>query len=160
MSLTQRVKAPAVLVLPSAREPGGPGIRPELGRKPTQLLHAAGERKEPPISLPSAMHTMPLIRLATPPPPLPLVVFSRFHGLRVRPKIVLLVIPPDAQSGVLLLPNIMAPAAFSRATTKSSCVGICLAKCSLPRVVRRPRVAKTSFTAIGRPCNGPTAFPC
>ncbi len=124
VSFTQRVKVPAVLVFPSAREPGGPGILPELGRNPTQLLHAAGERTEPPISLPSASATMPLIRLATPPPPLPLVVLSRFHGFRVRPKIVLLVMPPEAQSGVLLLPKIIAPAAFSRATSTSSSVGV------------------------------------
>src|SRR5579872_482848 len=44
------------------------GTRPGAVRKPTTLQKAAGLRKEPPLSLPSAMGTMPQARLTAAPP--------------------------------------------------------------------------------------------
>src|SRR5215207_73119 len=40
-------------------DPSSSGTRPGDGRKPTTLVNAAGFRREPPVSLPPAIGTMP-----------------------------------------------------------------------------------------------------
>ena len=48
-----------------------PGTRPGDGRRPTTLQNAAGLRSEPPMSLPSAIGTMPHASATAAPPLLP-----------------------------------------------------------------------------------------
>ena len=61
---------------------------------------------------------------ATAAPPLdPPHVFVASYGLRVRPNTVLNVCEPAPNSGVLLLPIVMAPAARTRSTSSASSSG-------------------------------------
>ena len=83
------------------------GTRPGDGRKPTTLQNAAGLRSEPPVSLPSAIGTIPHASATAAPPLLPPQVFVRSYGLRVAPKTVLNVCEPAPNSGVLVLPQVM-----------------------------------------------------
>ncbi|MOA64471.1 hypothetical protein D3C78_1905350 [compost metagenome] len=57
---------------------------------------------------------------AAAPPLLPPAVMRRSYGLRVAPKTVLKVCEPAPNSGRLLLPSVMAPAARSRVTIRLS----------------------------------------
>src|SRR5262245_25953954 len=96
------------------------GTRPGDGRKPTMLQKAAGLRSDPPVSLPSASGTIPEASAAAAPPLLPPQVFDRSYGLRVAPKTVLNVCDPEPNSGVLVLPSVIAPAARMRVTIGAS----------------------------------------
>ena len=57
---------------------------------------------------------MPAASATAAPPLEPPHVRARFQGLRVAPKTALNVFPPAPNSGVLVLPTMMAPAAFRR----------------------------------------------
>ena len=92
------------------QDPDSLGTRPGDGRKPTTLQNAAGFRSEPPVSLPSAIGTMPHASATAAPPLLPPQVLSRSYGLRVAPKTALNVCEPAPNSGVLVLPRVIAPA--------------------------------------------------
>jgi len=52
------------------------GTRPGEGRRPTTLQNAAGLRSEPPVSLPSAIGTIPHASATAAPPLLPPHVFA------------------------------------------------------------------------------------
>ena len=99
------------------------GTRPGDGRRPTTLQKAGGLRSEPPVSLPSAIGTMPHASATAPPPLLPPHVFVRSYGFRVAPNTVLNVCDPAPNSGVFVLPQVMAPAARIRVTMSASRVG-------------------------------------
>jgi hypothetical protein len=73
--------------------------------------------------VPSASGHIPVASAAAEPPLEPPAVRARFQGLRVAPKTALTVLGPKANSGVLVLPTTMAPAAFSRSTTRPSASG-------------------------------------
>src|SRR5882672_8503011 len=98
-------------------------MSPGVVRKPTTPQRAAGPRSEPPRSVPCAMGHMPVASAAADPPLEPPALNERFHGLRVAPNTALTVFGPKANSGVLVLPSTMAPAALSRSTTAASSVG-------------------------------------
>ena len=66
---------------------------------------------------------MPVARATAAPPLEPPQVSARFQGLRVAPKTALKVFAPAPNSGVLVLPTMMAPAAFRRATDRASSDG-------------------------------------
>ena len=85
--------------------------------------NAAGMRIEQPKSVPCAIGTMPLATATAEPPDEPAGLSAGFHGLRVGPNSVLLVLAPQANSGVLVLASTMAPAALSRRTASASSVG-------------------------------------
>jgi hypothetical protein len=87
------------------------------------LQKLAGLRSEPPRSLPSASGTMPQASATAAPPLEPPHVFVTSYGLTVRPKTVLNVCEPAANSGVLLLPIVIAPAARTRSTSSASASG-------------------------------------
>src|SRR5918912_1075821 len=70
-------------------DPDSLGTRPGDGRKPTTLQNAAGLRSEPPVSLPSAIGTIPQASAAAAPPLLPPHVLVGSYGLRVAPNTVL-----------------------------------------------------------------------
>ena len=59
--------------------------RPKVGRNPTMPQRTAGERIEPPVSVPIAKPTRPAAVAAAEPADEPLDPSDRFHGLLVRP---------------------------------------------------------------------------
>jgi hypothetical protein len=85
------------------------------------LQKAAGLDSEPPRSLPSAMGSIRLARAAAAPPLLPPADFDRSHGFRVTPNTSLNVYEPVPNSGVLVLPMMIAPAARSCDEPVSRC---------------------------------------
>src|SRR5947209_18522537 len=98
---------------------------------------AEGIRIEPPVSLPIAPRHMPLTTAAAEPPLEPPATRLLSHGLYVCGVYV-----PYANSWVLVLPMIMAPALRYRYTTAASSGSID------PASTCEPPVACTSFTAI------------
>src|SRR3954469_18042102 len=122
-SATDRPRHPEVVSVHHANGAFGLGTRPGEGRKPATLQKAAGLRSEPPVSDPLATGTSPHARATAAPPDDPPQVFVRSYGLRVAPKTVLNVCEPEPNSGVLVLPIVMAPARLIRSTTMSSSVG-------------------------------------
>ena len=58
-------------------------------------------------------------------------------------------------SGVLVLPRLIVPAASSRSTTSSDTSGTKSAIAAEPNVVRTPAVRLRSLTAVGTPKSGP-----
>ena len=99
------------------------GVKPGVGRMPTMPQNAAGMRIEQPKSVPCASGTMPVATATAEPPDDPAGVSAGFHGLRVAPNSALLVFAPVANSGMLVLPSTIAPAALSRRTTSASSAG-------------------------------------
>src|SRR5262249_59479368 len=102
---------------------GYTGTRPGVVRNPTTPQNAAGVRREPPRSEPWASGPMPVARATAAPPLEPPHVRARFQGFRVTPNTALNVFPPAPNSGVLVLPTTMAPAALRRATVNASSAG-------------------------------------
>src|SRR5213592_534669 len=123
-SATERPKHPEVLSVDRANPAFGFGTRPIEGRKPTTLQNAAGLRSEPPVSDPVATGTSPQARTTAAPPEEPPQVFVKSYGLRVAPKTLLKVCDPAPNSGVLVLPMVIAPARRTRSTIRSSSVGM------------------------------------
>jgi hypothetical protein len=76
--------------------------RPGEGRSPTTLQNAAGFRRLPPVSLPSAIGIMPVASATAAPPLLPPQVRLVSYGFRVAPKMVLNVFEPAPNSGVFV----------------------------------------------------------
>src|SRR5580692_4961184 len=99
------------------------GVSPGVGRMPTMPQNAAGMRIEQPKSVPCASGTMPVAAATADPPDEPAGLSAGFHGLRVGPNSSLVVLAPQANSGVLVLARIMVPAAFNRRTTSASSPG-------------------------------------
>jgi len=100
------------------------GMRPKLGLRPTTPDQAAGMRTEPPMSVPSASGTQPAATAAPDPPEEPPGVRDESHGLRVTPQSRLCVKLEYANSGVVVLPTMMAPAPSSRSTMSALRSGI------------------------------------
>src|SRR5213594_3704757 len=99
------------------------GTSPGEVLKPTTPQNAAGVLSEPPRSEPWASGPIPVASATAAPPLEPPQVRAGFHGLRVAPNTALKVLPPAPNSGVLVLPTTMAPAALRRWTTRSSSSG-------------------------------------
>jgi len=74
-SATVRAIGPCTLSVDHASSRGHTGTRPGEVRKPTILQNAAGLRSEPPVSLPSAIGTMPHASATAAPPEEPPHVF-------------------------------------------------------------------------------------
>ena len=87
------------------------------------MQNAAGLRSEPPVSLPSAIGTIPQASATAAPPLLPPQVLVTSYGLRVAPNTLLNVCDPAPNSGVFVLPHVIAPAARMRVTIDASRVG-------------------------------------
>src|SRR6267378_1852280 len=119
-SVTLRATGPGTDSVNQPRFVGTLGTRPGDGRMPTTLQKFGGLRSEPPISLPSASGTIPQASATQPPPVLPPQVLVTSYGLRVGPNTGLNVCEPKPNSGTLVLPITMAPAFFSRCTTRQS----------------------------------------
>ena len=126
---------------------------------PTTPLQAAGMRVDPPPSVAIASGTSPAATATAEPPLDPPAARSARQALRVRPNRGAWVRHCWPNSGVVVLPTMMAPACFSRATATASVSGTWSLKISEPQVVRMPAVGTRSLTATGMPCNGPSVSP-
>src|SRR5205807_8811368 len=131
------------------------GVSPGVGLMPTMPQNDAGIRIEQPKSVPCANGAIPVATATADPPEEPAGLNAGFQGLRVTPNTSLKVLAPAPNSGVLVLPSTMAPAAFSRATTSASSSGTWCSKILLPHVVRMPLVGVRSLIDTGTPCSGP-----
>src|SRR2546426_7795876 len=116
------------------------GTRPKVGLRPTSPQKLAGMRIEPAPSEPSASGPNPAATAAAPPPVDPPGVRVRSQGLRDSPNSGLSVEPRQANSGRLVRPTKIAPAARRRATLGLSSGGTKSARRRDPEVVRSPAV--------------------
>src|SRR6516165_11910862 len=100
------------------------GIRPGVGFKPQMPLKCAGTRIDPPPSLPIPPAEQQAAMAAASPPLEPPGVRSKFHGLLVLPYRALCVSHAIRNSGVVVLPRMIAPARFKRETRGASADGM------------------------------------
>ena len=87
---------------------------------PTTPQQAAGWRIEPPVSEPSDIAHERAATEAAEPPLLPPGMVSRFQGFRVGPQALCSVEEPIANSSMLSLPRMTAPASLRRRTAVAS----------------------------------------
>src|SRR5215469_10464689 len=105
---------------------------------------AAGWRIEPPVSVPTASGASLAATAAADPPDDPPGTLARSHGLRLGPNAEFSVDEPMANSSMLVLPRMIAPACLSRSTMVASYGGCQPSRMRLPQVVGRPLVVNTS----------------
>ena len=98
---------------------------------------------------------MPDAIAAAEPPLDPPAVLELFHGFRQWSPNRFFVSPSNPNSGVFVLPNIMAPADFILLTTTESESGMKSLCIRDPDVVFRFFVSSRSLIPIGIPCNSP-----
>src|SRR5271154_6571552 len=134
-------------------------MRPNVALRPLSPQHDDGQRIDPTPSVPIASGATPAASAALAPPLDPPGVCSRLQGLRVTPKAGLSVNTLWANSGRLVLPMMIAPAALARATTAASSAAMLSMNAAEPFVQRTPATATLSLTVIGTPCSGPSAPP-
>ncbi len=133
-------------------------ISPAVGLRPVSPQNAAGVRIDPPPSVPVASGTSPAARAAPEPPDEPPGDHSRPQGLRVGPNTSLSVHPWNANSGMLVLPSTIAPAAIIRSTVISlRSAGGRSSIVREPKFVTFPARSVLSLTRSGRPASGPSA---
>src|SRR5262245_6518228 len=120
-------------------------MRPYVGLSPTTPQKAAGWRTEPPVSVPRAEAASSPATAAAEPPDEPPGTRSRSQGFRVGLKAECSVEEPIANSSMLVLPSITAPAAPSLATQVASYGGTKPSRIFEPQVVTTPSVHSTSL---------------
>src|SRR6185437_5667060 len=120
---------------------------------------AAGQRSEPPISLPWAMQAIPAAIEAAAPPEEPPQVMAESHGFSVWPCSGLSVKALSENSGVLVCPMITAPALRKLAATGLSEGAIRAASPGTPLELAWPSRSTLIFTVTGTPCRGPSDRP-
>ena len=96
------------------------GTTPNDGLCPKTPQNADGTRTDPPMSVPISKLVMPHATAAAAPPDDPPGTRPTSHGLLVVPNISLNVWKSPDHSGTLVLPNTMAPAFLTAATTGAS----------------------------------------
>src|SRR5450759_729447 len=114
---------------------------------------------EPPVSEPSATGANPAATAAAEPPEDPPGTRLVSWGFGVGPKAELSVYEPMANSSVLVLPTMTAPASTNRVTTVASYGGRQPSRIRDEQVVGTPRVHRLSFSATGTPANRPGSSP-
>ena len=119
---------------------------------PNTWFQPAGLRKLPMKSEPSATGSILCARATAAPPLLPPADLPGFHAFKVAPNTSLKVCEPKPNSGVLVLPITMQPAAFMRAAIKPSCAGMKSRHKGDPMWVGKPATCAKSLTACGMPC--------
>src|SRR6185369_10394686 len=107
---------------------------------PTTLQKAAGWRIEPPVSVPSAAKISRAATAAAEPPELPPGVRSGAYGFWVVKNAEFSVDEPIANSSMLVLPTITAPARSSLATAVASYGGTKPERIFEPQLVSQPWV--------------------
>ncbi len=94
--------------------------------------NAAGLRNDPPVSDPVAIGTIPVASATAEPPEDPAADFAGSNGLPVAPYTALRVFAPAPNSGVLVLPSTIAPAARTALMLRWSSAGTWSRKIGLP----------------------------
>src|SRR5690606_27831763 len=118
---------------------------------PTVPVKAAGWRMEPPVSVPVPAGTSLAATAAAEPPDEPPGERSRFQGFATGPNQLVSLDEPMANSSMLVLPSVTAPADLSRATTVASYGDTKSDSIREPQVVSTPLVQNRSLWTIGRP---------
>ena len=126
---------------------------------PTTPHSEAGWRTLPPVSDPSAPRHSSAATAAALPPLDPPGTRVRSHGLRVVKKAEFSVDEPMANSSVLVLPTITAPAARSLRITVASKGGTKSSKIFEPHVAGTPSTRITSLIAKGIPSKAGNSAP-
>src|SRR5687768_720364 len=108
---------------------------------------AAGWRIDPPVSVPVAAGASRAATAAAEPPELPPGTVATSHGFLTGPNQEVSQDDPIANSSMLVLPRLTAPAAFSCSTTWASYGDRKLDNIFEPQVVSQPRAQKISFWA-------------
>jgi hypothetical protein len=152
VSATVRVMGPTTSTVSNGSPSDQIGMRPREHLRPTVPQNDDGTRMDPPPSLPVASGVMRAASAAAEPPLEPPTVRVGSHGLFVMPVRGLSVMECMPNSGVVVLPSRIAPAAFKRCQIRPSSSGTWSAKWREPKVVRTPAVGVRSLTAIGMPC--------
>ena len=111
------------------------------------------------MSEPRAIDANPAATAADDPPDDPPGTRVVSCGLRVGPKAEFSVDEPIANSSMLVLPTVMAPAAANRVTTVASYGGSQPSRIRDEHVVGTPRVQRLSLRATGTPASGPGSRP-
>ena len=114
-------------------------------------VHAAGMRREPPISVPTPNGLPPKAMSADSPPDDPPDVRDLLRGLTVLPKTLLMDSAIIIAVGTLVLQYSTAPASSSISTSVLLYVAGLFAKDANPIVLSIPTMLKLSLTEIGRP---------
>ena len=137
------------------------GTRCRLGLKPTRPHSDAGMRTEPPVSVPIAMSHMPSATLIGAPAEEPPGTRLRSRGLPGVPKCGLAPMPEKANSVMLVLAIITAPAARSRCTTVASAFAGAASSARIfePARVGSPATSNKSLMLTMVPSNGPSEAP-
>src|SRR3989442_1228760 len=130
-----------------------------VGLKPYTPQNDDGMRIDPAPSEPCASGPSPAAAAAAAPALEPPVVIAVFQGLRVMPVSGLSPSAFQPNSGLVVLPSMMPPAAFRRRTNGASASGTRVAKMCEPDIVRTPLVKARSLIENGTPCRGPSASP-
>jgi hypothetical protein len=115
---------------------------------------------EPPPSLPVQIGIIPTETAAAEPPEEPPGVRSGFQGLRVVPCKYERVQLTAPNSGAVVRPTKMAPAARRRATSVQSCTARSCSNTLDACVSGQPFTCASSLTPIGTPAHGPGSPPC
>src|SRR5579863_4785264 len=123
------------------------------------LQNDAGSRMEPPVSVPTLSATARDPTVDALPPLDPPGTPSGSHGLRVGKNAEFSHDEPIANSSMLVLPTITAPAASSFSTTVAENGGTKFERIFDPHVVRSPLRQNRSFTAVGTPPKAPAGSP-
>src|SRR3990172_2965354 len=119
----------------------------------------AGWRMLPPVSVPMDAAQRPAATAAALPPLLPPGTLLVSHGFKVGKNAEFSVEEPIANSSMLSLPRITAPASFSFLTTVASYGGTKFSSMREAQVVLTSFVQKMSFIAMGTPVRGVRSFP-
>ena len=134
-------------------------MRPGVGFTVESPFANAGNRSEPPMSLPWWMGPKPAAAAAPAPPDDPPGEASGCQGLSVRPCSGLSVVARMDSSGVLVRPTMMAPARRRFATTGASSGAITVSKAGRPFGVGLPCWSTFSLIVTGTPWSGPRCRP-
>src|ERR1700736_4428427 len=132
---------------------------PYAGFTPMILQNDAGSRIDPPVSVPNPIGTVLAPTVLALPPDDPPGTPSRCHGLRVGPNAEFSHDDPIANSSMLVLPMMTAPAFSSLSTTVAEYGARKFSRIFDPAVVISPATQKRSFTATGTPARGPSVSP-
>jgi len=135
------------------------GTRPRDGFSAMTPQQAAGQRSDPAPSLPIPSGTMPDATAAASPPLEPPGVCRADHGLRVAPRSALAVCQRIPNSGMLVRPAGIMPAARSSPICGASRRATASRSATMPSVVADPATSMFSLTVIGTPDSGPGSSP-
>lgn len=147
-----------VLALPVVCGSGNVFLTSNYGYKPNRATQGGGAADGADVSVPTAATAIPAATAGADPLLDAPGTRSGSHGLRVGP-IAGWSDEPVANSVILCLPTMTAPAARSRRTTAAFRRGARSARIVEPAVVRNAAVSMTSLSPMGTPRSGPRYRP-